>query len=502
MGNDFTTCDKPQPNTENLCSVSVGDRPTEDSEWGMTHMPNFCTILGVAGNSYRREYCRKMSDAGEWGDPETKGGCSYNDCNYVQLNGVGCCGTCCGIAGGELSCRRLKMTGDPLKCCFNDYDCTKDNDRCFSDDKNQNTCPDGKNGEKNYRSMSSPGCREQFFKYCTGTLDSDDPDSTEWLNRWVDRGNKDDCTYVVRRNIFLDSHPEQCAAPPIPVPGVCNQSLDGLIAASNFFWASTLISAVVEKYNQQGFILGSLPGTKGFNPFQDLLYDNICCPYAGICQDALENACATNTAQRISFNPELNKWCGCHLPAAEYLDYSSRFNVDVPCTPMCNKLSNIPVTGINGTPLRCEKNICIIDDVNVNLVNAQIGGGISFAQVCGSCPEGECSCIIDNTTVDVINSTIDGNFAPIGEGCGGGTKTQTNPGVTGPKTIDTGLDQNNFNPYQTFEEEVAREREQAFKSSSIWTMLLISFGMIIVYILIYHLHPKITSAEKITVEVS
>jgi hypothetical protein len=122
-----------------------------------------------------------------------------------------------------------------------------------------------------------------------------------------------------------------------------------------------------------------------------------------LCQDGLDRVCETQTAQRISLNPAIAQWCGCHLPPQEYEDYSVKFNIPPECTPMCNRSGTIPIVGINAEPVNCKQNVCLIDEVTVNLINAQIGGGITFDQICGNCGGNPCSCIISNTEIDIIN---------------------------------------------------------------------------------------------------
>mgnify|MGYP006966096380 CR=1 FL=1 len=206
MGNG-ASCDV-NPDTSNLCNVNLGERMPDP-------MPGFCTLQGVGGNSYRTQYCGYMSNAGEWGDPyDNHNGCSYNDCNNVQDIGFGCCsGTlCCGIIGGGLQCTRKSFTGNPVTCCFNDLECSGEDpssnpDKCFSDTSHQNTCANGVTGADgtivpNYRSIVSKDCQDALFQYCTGTLSTDDPNSTEWLDRWTyNGGGTGSCSYALARNI-------------------------------------------------------------------------------------------------------------------------------------------------------------------------------------------------------------------------------------------------------------------------------------------------------------
>lgn len=486
------------PQTDNLCHVSVGDLEPNP-------MPGFCTLLGPAGDSYRNSFCNQMSTAGEWGDPSTdENNCSYNDCNGFQDFGFGCCDGCCGIIGGGVKCRRLSFTGDPVTCCLNDLDCSSDssntNPLCFSDAAKQNTCADGQNGQPNYRSIVSLNCQGALQQYCTGTLPSDDPNSTAWLSRWtVNNGGTGSCAYAIGRNIFQAGGTGHCFTPPTPIPGICSAPPPLPIDSEGYFWAQQLISSALAKYSEQGFTLGSLPGFPGYNPFQDFLYSNICCPYPGLCQNGLDIACSTTTAQRISLNPNVAQWCGCHLPAGEYQSYSVLYNIPPECTPMCNRAGTVPIVGINATPVTCQQNVCLIDNVTVNLINSQIGNGINFTQVCGNC-SGQCSCVVANTTIDIANSTIGGNLVPINEGCGNFNCMQTNPGTTGPSMIPVPCGTTaGFNPYAQYQAEVAAEQAAANKSAIFWTLVAIGAALFVIFLIIFFIHPNLYPSEGVVI---
>lgn len=503
MGNGSSGCDEyPEPDTANLCNVNLGQQTPEP-------MPNFCTMLGLGGNSYRADYCGKMSNAGEWGNPNTfNNTCSYNDCNKVQDIGFGCCGGgCCGIVGGGLLCSRESFTGDPVTCCFKDLICTGQDPSsnptgCFSDQAKQNTCANGVTAATgpyagqhvpNYRSLVSTDCQDVLLQYCTGTLPSDDPNSTAWLDRWTQNaGGTGSCSYALTRNIYQVNGTGHCFTPPVPVSGICSIEPSFPVDSQGYFWGQQLVSAALAKYTAQGFAIGTLPGFPGYNPFQDFLYSTVCCPLPGLCQEGLQVACGTYTAQRISLNPAVAQWCGCHLPGGEYEDYSVKYNIPPQCTPMCNREGTIPIVGINANPILCKQDICLIDGVTVNLISSQIGGGIDFNQVCGNCPNGQCSCIISDTTVDVANSTIGGNLVPVNEGCGNLTCTQTNPGTTGPATITVPCGTTaGYNPYAEYDAEVDAAQSKARKSSFIWTLLIIGVALIIIFLIIVFVHPNL-----------
>lgn len=488
------------PNTTNLCNVSVGESNTKQNPVGI---PGFCSSMGGVGDNKREEYCSRMSSNGEW---EFNGGkenhCQFNGSNYYQeITGCCCCNGGCKIAGGRgAECSRRKFTGDPLTCCFNDMVCTSNNPSsnpsvCYSDFGKQRTCSDGKNGESNHRSIVSTDCRKMMLQYCSGTLPGDDPESTEWMNRWTNETGTRSCANLVARNIYKQNNEGQCNTPILPPTGICNIEPSFEIDTEGFYWSQELVSEVLTKYERQGFSIGMLPGSKGYNPFQNFLYDNICCPFPGLCQQGLSQICATKTAQRISLNPLLSNWCGCHLPIGEYQDYSVRFNIPTQCTPMCNRFGTIPITGINSLPVNCKQDVCMIDNLTVNLINSQAGGGININQICGNCEGANCSCIIDNTTIDISNTIIGNNIIPINQICGSMTCSQLNSGLTGPTTINVPCGQTGFNPYEEYDEQVRNAQAVAKRNSYVVTMIIVGITLLLIFLLIIFINPNLYPIE-------
>lgn len=477
------------PDIINRCAIPKG---------GLYDVQGFCTFAGEGGNGYRNQYCSLISNTAEWGNATEGSSCYYNDCNNTNEVSSGCCGACCGIIGEGLRCNRLTFTGDPIQCCFNDLVCSGEPPefnppKCYSDGtKRQRTCDDGSGGH-NYRSIVSTDCQNSILQYCTGTLPTDDSNSLEWLNRWT-RGGNNSCSYALVRNLFRGSNP--CLSTvPVPTPGVCNISPPLPIDSEGYFWGQRLILEAMAKYEQQGFSIGSSPGFPGYNTWQDYMYNNVCCPYPGLCSQALDNICINKTAQRISLNPALTQWCGCHLPEPEYQDYSVRYNISPQCTPSCNRSGTIPIVGINGEPTVCKQNICLIDNITLNLINSSIGGDIDLSQICNGCGTTQCSCIVSGTTVDIINSSIGGNVNLISESCSAVTCQQPNPGPTGPSMISvpcgtgtTGSD----NPYIEYEARLAAARTEAKKDSWIWTMIAIGIALVIIYFIILLIPVRVT----------
>lgn len=464
------------PDTSNQCTISLNDH---------YHMHNFCVQGNNSNNSYRTSYCSQMSSAGEWisVSPTDQGQCAYGCTSLpIQCQGAQCTNE---NSGWGNTCERVKFTGDPITCCLNDFNCKPGSTGlCFSDAARQNTCSDGLNGTPDYRQLTGTGCQDYTYRYCLGGVTGDNPNDITWLNRWafgptgITGGT---CPYIIKRNLIRNTSP--CGPVVDSIGNVCNLPPITPYDSEGFFWAQSLVTAAMAKYNAQGFNLGVNVGDVGYTPWQEIIYD-LCCKYPGICQEGLQTICANRTTARISLNPKSAQWCGCHLPTPEYEDYAARFNIPPQCSSICNRSDVIPITGINGDPITCLQNVCIIDDVTVNVVSSQIGGGIVFGQVCANCPIGGCSCIVSNTTVDIANSTIGGVFMPVSEGCGTLNCQQTNPGRIGSNTIPTPCS-GSYNPFQTYDEKYNNAQTTANKNSWLWTILIVAIFLVILFLVVY-----------------
>lgn len=89
--------------------------------------------------------------------------------------------------------------------------------------------------------------------------------------------------------------------------------------------------------------------------------------------------------------------------------YSSQVQTaGIRCDPICMNAS------IQNGPT-CTSSVCVIDNVNVNIVNSNASGGISLDQKCSP----DSSCYMSNIDINVINSNVSGGTNII-QGCGGG----------------------------------------------------------------------------------
>ena len=380
---------KPPPDLRNICSIVPNDEYEID---------NFCTGTTVISPSLREEACLAISP--EWIHSRNRGlfSCYYESLNEGQEFGFGCCGVKCGQRGFKSVCKRTYFGANPTKCCFQDLVCNdtrkpKDNPACFNSGL---TCP------IENRDMGSNSCRELVYNYCTGVdiNDQDDDnighDSVDFIKRWI--GNelpelfKDNplaitspCYKAIWRNLYKDQA-GQCAK--IPSAGVPN--------IENLTWTKKLITASLDKYLSLGFKIESK------NPFNSQLWD-ICNKYPALCQSTLKKYCARQTQQSLVRNSELISWCGCYMvPEA----YNNPYGVERECTGFCNSSEVIPLPSDNEVGIKkCNKSICLIDDLTIQLYNTKIGN-FGFNQICPSCQGGNCQCLISDNNITAINSNI------------------------------------------------------------------------------------------------
>lgn len=475
----------PKPNTKNYCNPSLNDN--------LYPVPNLCSYppndidlnLAQIGKNVRINVCRSLGGTGEWDwgpNSAIETPCTVDSSEpYRGMNLP-----ICGLPGGQGICTRIGYTASNVDCCFQDYDCTQNNNDCFTGGDEGHT---SRTCNPEYRKLTGKKCQEDLLPFCSGNTEEDkeNPQSLEWMDRWLNpvSANKS-CLYAIQRNVY-NIAPDTCNLPPI-----IDENTP--INASGFFWSQEVITAVIAKFTEQGYILGSLPGTPSYHPFQDFLYQNICLPIPGLCQGGLRNVCANYSAQQISFNPNIANWCGCYLPQEEYEAYSVKYNIQPQCTPICNRAGVIPLVGINEQPVVCEQDICLIDNITLNIVNSQVQGGININQVCGNCgPEqnggisGTCSCVIDNNNIDIVNSVIGGNIS-LNENCGNITCNQSNPSTIGPNIINVPCDaSNNYNPFTQYQQEAAAAQQKAGIWSIIWLIVIIIVALIIIFIIFRYL---------------
>lgn len=322
-------------------------------------------------------------------------------------------------------------------CCLTDCSYDFYNPYCKGED-----CPD------QYRDIVGPECLLPVTDYCLGEgLRTED-----WIRAWTAPGknpqNIPDCVYLLSRFLLLPT-------PPIAMDISQGPPLPDLFRSSFFIdQGEGVMEKVFKAYEGKGFVLGSPPNSRTFSPLEYSLY-NVCHNVPGICKGYLRNFCSPYRGEDLIRNPALAKWCGCYLPDAEYSKYVDSYQITKECTPYCIREESVPVPLASGNaPSLCKQNVCVLDDITVDLQNSTVRGGVNFRQVCGDCGEsGVCSCIISRVNIKVVNSEIQGiDFT---QKCGKSSKCTQK---VGPLTIEVPCE---------IGENVAEEFDSALRSAYI-----------------------------------
>lgn len=182
-----------------------------------------------------------------------------------------------------------------------------------------------------------------------------------------------------------------------------------------------------------------------YNNFQNTLRSLCTNPtLPGICTQFLNNYCGQFTREQVNNSPILIDFCGCYVPPDQtYLQYtlgSSQCNEGVSgctsgctagttgctgqlaCDPLCHRSNTSQkANNLTGFIITCPQNICVIDDVTINVTESYVPGGINFNTICSGCGGGSggssCLCIVSGVNVSSTMSQI-GIGANFNEFCG------------------------------------------------------------------------------------
>lgn len=380
----------------------------------------FCAEAGKT-KDLGDQVCNNLGDTGEWTlyQYNKVSSCQYNDCDQgYTVSNNGCNGKCCSIAGESISCARNQFLGDPVVCCFNDYACQNDPDKCFQTPARQRTC------DPAHRDLTTKPCQDLIEPYCLGEKLFASQNS--WQEIWLenssveinsdqelsstiypssyysdeivvsDRGKryperqKQPCLRAIARNITMG---KVCSWDDIQEGSIIttNVNQDGLT------WSANMLYNVYQKYKKESGGGGLLTGisTDGIDVdagFYNSLW-NICNKVPLLCTNGndqgavgiLPELCANVTIDDIKKSPDTLKWCACHMPDKEYESYTKRYGISKECTPICNRLGVMPSIDINGERKFCQDNTCIIDKNTIDIVDSEITGGVNFNQICPGC---------------------------------------------------------------------------------------------------------------------
>lgn len=227
----------------------------------------------------------------------------------------------------------------------------------------------------------------------------------EFINAWTlsTEQGMPPCVYYLSRRLLKDTPPLaydiSTASPP---PGLFRSSTT-LLSARLF------LDEVFSGYAKYGYKIGSPPNSSTFSPVEYTLY-SVCKNVPGLCSSILPSLCSSYSGEDLLRVPSLANWCGCYLRDEEYARYVNLYHVTKECTPYCSRSESIPLSTPSATEISpCQQNVCILDDVSIELVNSTITNGIRFTQICGNCGErGRCSCISTDTNLAIVGSRVEG----------------------------------------------------------------------------------------------
>lgn len=308
--------------------------------------------------------------------------CSEAKCSKFPLCSTGSVDPNCSPFSGRNVCRIAQPTmtkQTTASCCLNKYT-TRDA---------VGVCAKGWCGDA---TTGTPACFNAMLSLCS---DSSDPNILEmWANKPSDPKNDPKLTGVCRefllQNPYMNENPER---------------------RREFF------QTVVSK-------LGKTPYQKG-DGFNAVMAD-ICGQVPGSCDSFLSQMCGANSVglgpisrQQAASDKELRKLCSCFLSDLQY-PFAGKFGVE--CDILCNDASVNPVPkaepkGNTWVKKDCQQNVCILDNVVVDILNSEVGG-INLSQVCPSSGPGVTQCYLDGVTVDVVNSSVKDGIN-LGQWCSG-----------------------------------------------------------------------------------
>lgn len=149
----------------------------------------------------------------------------------------------------------------------------------------------------------------------------------------------------------------------------------------------------------------TVPGADGYNVFQETIRST-CIRLPGSCDPVLKNYCHScpdcGSREDISDSPATLAFCGCYAPAP-----ATSNNLTPQCDPLCTRIETIPLPDNKGNSLRCNDNVCVINDITIQAAKSSIGTGtIDFRQVCNVCGSGACKCIISGIDISETLKSI------------------------------------------------------------------------------------------------
>ena len=296
------------------------------------------------------------------------------------------------------NCVRRNFLGNPTQCLMSNM---TGNSSCF--DKIGATC--APNTRLDTLSVLTPNYQQTVIDYCSGK-----DGASDWMSRWY--GDQSCTDFVYNQMGYISGVPEGCYPKNIDTDSLTISLL------------RLLINNTIANYVSEGYEFPAVPGTVGYNTFQERMYQ-ISCDYPVLSNQALRVSCRNYSTNDLIASPALADVCGCYLNPTEYQSY-----ISPQCSPTCNNNYAVKLTDLNNQLQSCQNDICYIGGDTIALVNSR--GTVTINEVCGECT-GQCNCIVsDNTIVGINTNNIDISLNAI---CGSYTSEDGTYTLWGKKTI-------------------------------------------------------------------
>lgn len=277
---------------------------------------------------------------------------------------------CCG-GGKRQICERHTFSGNPSRCCTQNYTGTGTNSDCFSDAANSKTCA------PKYRSITGSGCRKMFSSVCVDPATS----SNDMYDIW---NTNPYCSSIILAN---------------------SQFVNGAYNQEALTWAQSAMSQTFAKFLT--FTGGVIQPPGVDTRMQKYLY-TFCYDNTQACTSALRETCNQYSIDTVSTNGNAVKFCGCYMGDIQYSRYTNLYGISKECTPICARNDTIGLMTDKGSVQPCRGSVCIIDNVSIYLNNTTTGP-INFNQACGGCTgSSTCYCAITDINITTAEAQLGG----------------------------------------------------------------------------------------------
>jgi hypothetical protein len=498
--------EKPAPTFNNRCYKNDGDYHSD------IYIDGTCDLAGQTTSCFK---------GGEWGHSGDPHQCYYVSIDRGREMDGGYCDCCahCGITGSKSGCRRERSngsapgkiigmtggfdttaTGAPtpgqITCCTNQHDDLaqynsegySEDSRCFTDAGHNNEC------SSLYRSFGTSQCEAVMNYDCANNLFTSG--TTVDVKKWDPVTHNGQTSYCDK---YLKWHLNRFGT-----------SVTGTAAQQDSFKAiQGLVQTMIANYKKDHKFPAEANDAQ-YTKIQDVIH-YICDQMPGACDTSLTAVCTTVTRSSLADHPQNASFCGCFMAPSEYNIYNQYIPSDAKCDPLCArenviKLGKKAASGSQGQPDLCNSNICIIDNLSIQLAQSSVGGkGVTINQICGGCSSAQngssntvvgssslsvsntssCQCYFQNVNISSVSSSIGGGVA-VSQLCGNSpscaSSDPANPGKSVPVNCAA------VGVIDPFEQQQITQKNQATIANNAKTLqliLIVVVGLLIIFVFLF-----------------